>query len=130
MLLNFFRQIKIYIDEVMTLPSDSFDYSATMKGNDYKTAVCRICYGSSEEEELKTPCKCLGSVKHIHQSCLMNWLRTSYKHCEICNTPYRFYKTLLPYNKVSKLCLIIVFINSFILQFSTFTNLQFKLVNH
>ncbi|XP_002156095.1 E3 ubiquitin-protein ligase MARCHF11 [Hydra vulgaris] len=83
----------------MNLQTDDNDEYNSLKGNDCKTSVCRICYGSSEEEELKTPCKCLGSVKHIHQSCLMNWLRTGNNHCEICNTPYRFHRTTLPYNQ-------------------------------
>lgn len=62
-------------------------------------SVCRICYCSSEEEELITPCKCLGSVQYIHRSCLMKWLRTGMDQCEICKSTYKFQRHIKPYRK-------------------------------
>ena len=56
--------------------------------------TCRICRGEgSKDEELFYPCKCSGSIKFVHQKCLMEWLSHSQKkHCELCKTPFRFTK--------------------------------------
>ena len=60
--------------------------------------TCRICRGEgSKEEPLFYPCKCSGSIKFVHQSCLMEWLSHSQKkHCELCKTPFRFTKLYHP----------------------------------
>ncbi|KAF2155759.1 hypothetical protein K461DRAFT_274775 [Myriangium duriaei CBS 260.36] len=56
--------------------------------------TCRICRSEgTTEEPLFHPCKCSGSIKHVHQECLMEWLsHTNKKHCELCKTPFRFTK--------------------------------------
>eukprot|EP00834_Sanchytrium_tribonematis_P003785 NODE_159_length_15043_cov_0.440444.p2 type:complete len:960 gc:universal NODE_159_length_15043_cov_0.440444:12697-9818(-) len=52
---------------------------------------CRICRGSDEEEILYQPCKCNGSVRFIHQSCLQQWLTVSQKrNCELCHFEFVF----------------------------------------
>lgn len=55
---------------------------------------CRICRGeATESQPLIHPCRCRGSIKYIHQDCLMEWLNhsnKSTKQCDICNTPYKF----------------------------------------
>jgi len=55
---------------------------------------CRICRGeASDEQPLFYPCKCSGSIKYVHQNCLLEWLSHSQKkHCELCKTPFRFTK--------------------------------------
>lgn len=60
--------------------------------------TCRICRGEgSDSESLFHPCKCSGSIKYVHQDCLMEWLSHSQKkHCELCKTPFRFTKLYLP----------------------------------
>lgn len=60
--------------------------------------TCRICRGEGTEgEPLFHPCKCNGSIKHVHQACLMEWLSHSQKkHCELCKTPFRFTKLYAP----------------------------------
>ena len=70
--------------------------------------LCRICYGSSEEEVLLTPCRCSGSVQFIHQSCLMTWLKSGASECEICKVPYHFQKYILPYEQVCYLLLMFI----------------------
>ena len=59
-------------------------------GADY----CRICRGeASEEQPLFYPCKCSGSIRYVHQDCLMEWLSHSKKkYCELCKTSFRFTK--------------------------------------
>ena len=60
--------------------------------------TCRICRGEgSAEEPLFYPCKCSGSIKYVHQECLMEWLsHTQKKHCELCKTSFRFTKLYHP----------------------------------
>lgn len=60
--------------------------------------TCRICRGDgTPEEPLFYPCKCSGSIKYVHQDCLMEWLSHSQKkHCELCKTPFRFTKLYAP----------------------------------
>ncbi|KAH8898403.1 hypothetical protein GQ53DRAFT_711715 [Thozetella sp. PMI_491] len=60
--------------------------------------TCRICRGEgTTEEPLFYPCKCSGSIKFVHQECLMEWLSHSQKkHCELCKTPFRFTKLYHP----------------------------------
>ncbi|KAH0283392.1 hypothetical protein M436DRAFT_77293 [Aureobasidium namibiae CBS 147.97] len=56
--------------------------------------TCRICRSeASAAEPLFYPCKCSGSIKFVHQDCLMEWLsHSNKKHCELCKTPFRFTK--------------------------------------
>ncbi|KAJ5933609.1 hypothetical protein N7454_005938 [Penicillium verhagenii] len=60
--------------------------------------TCRICHGEAmEEDPLFYPCKCSGSIKFVHQSCLVEWLAHSQKkHCELCKTAFRFTKLYDP----------------------------------
>ncbi|KAJ5668998.1 hypothetical protein N7462_010068 [Penicillium macrosclerotiorum] len=60
--------------------------------------TCRICHGeATDDEPLFYPCKCSGSIKFVHQSCLVEWLAHSQKkHCELCKTPFRFTKLYDP----------------------------------
>ncbi|KKY36142.1 putative ring finger membrane protein [Diaporthe ampelina] len=60
--------------------------------------TCRICRGeATQDEPLFYPCKCSGSIKYVHQDCLMEWLSHSQKkHCELCKTPFRFTKLYAP----------------------------------
>lgn len=60
--------------------------------------TCRICRAeATEKEPLFYPCKCSGSIKFVHQDCLMEWLSHSQKkHCELCKTPFRFTKLYSP----------------------------------
>ncbi|CAK7266287.1 hypothetical protein SEPCBS57363_002014 [Sporothrix epigloea] len=60
--------------------------------------TCRICRGeATAQEPLFYPCKCSGSIKYVHQDCLMEWLSHSQKkHCELCKTSFRFTKLYAP----------------------------------
>ncbi|KAI4270075.1 MAG: hypothetical protein L6R38_007245 [Xanthoria sp. 2 TBL-2021] len=60
--------------------------------------TCRICRSeAAKDEPLFYPCKCSGSIKFVHQHCLMEWLSHSQKkHCELCKTPFRFTKLYHP----------------------------------
>jgi len=60
--------------------------------------VCRMCHGESEPERpLYFPCKCSGSIRFVHQDCLLQWLKTksnnvSDSKCELCGEAYKFRK--------------------------------------
>lgn len=67
---------------------------------------CRICF-NSEKGKLVAPCRCKGSIEHIHQGCLMKWLKERYPsqfrallrskepknqtgiQCELCKYEYK-----------------------------------------
>lgn len=54
--------------------------------------ICRVCQLEGvPERPLFHPCICSGSVKYIHQECLVLWLRYRGKeYCELCNYRYSF----------------------------------------
>jgi E3 ubiquitin-protein ligase MARCH6 len=86
-------------DTAMHAPDESYDAlsPATSLPAD-EADTCRICRGEgSAAEPLFYPCKCNGSIKYVHQECLMEWLsHTQKKHCELCKTPFRFTKLYHP----------------------------------
>jgi E3 ubiquitin-protein ligase DOA10 len=59
-----------------------------------ETPCCRVCHGESEpNRELFFPCKCDGSIKYVHQDCLMEWLKHTRQRnprCELCGTEFKF----------------------------------------
>lgn len=52
--------------------------------------ICRVCRSEGlPDRPLFHPCICTGSIKWIHQECLIQWMRYSRKeYCELCS--YRF----------------------------------------
>ncbi|XP_055687108.1 E3 ubiquitin-protein ligase MARCHF6 [Lutzomyia longipalpis] len=48
--------------------------------------ICRVCRCEGQSDRpLFHPCICTGSIKWIHQDCLMQWMRYSRKeYCELC----------------------------------------------
>eukprot|EP01135_Chromosphaera_perkinsii_P000922 Nk52_evm20s153 gene=Nk52_evmTU20s153 len=54
--------------------------------------ICRVCRSpGSPSEPLFHPCRCTGSIRFVHQPCLMRWLKTSSKtKCELCHYPFAF----------------------------------------
>ncbi|KAJ4383266.1 hypothetical protein N0V86_001311 [Didymella sp. IMI 355093] len=72
--------------------------TASNMGDRDEADTCRICRGEgTADEPLFYPCKCSGSIKYVHQECLMEWLsHTQKKHCELCKTSFRFTKLYHP----------------------------------
>ncbi|OKL61484.1 hypothetical protein UA08_03637 [Talaromyces atroroseus] len=85
------------LPDLMNDPAYATNTDTKGKGLD-EPDTCRICRGEgSEEDQLFYPCKCSGSIKFVHQSCLMEWLSHSQKkYCELCKTPFRFTKLYDP----------------------------------
>ncbi|KAJ6443773.1 RING finger membrane protein [Purpureocillium lavendulum] len=79
-------------------PSRAAAHLQAAQPPDAAPAICRICRGEgTAAEPLFYPCKCSGSIKFVHQDCLMEWLSHSQKkHCELCKTSFRFTKLYAP----------------------------------
>ena len=47
--------------------------------------VCRICRNPGDSDNpLRYPCACSGSIKYVHQDCLLQWLNHSNaRQCEV-----------------------------------------------
>ncbi|KAG8442613.1 hypothetical protein GDO86_011410 [Hymenochirus boettgeri] len=54
--------------------------------------ICRVCRSEgTPEKPLYHPCVCTGSIKFIHQECLVLWLKHSRKeYCELCKHRFAF----------------------------------------
>ncbi|ESQ47885.1 hypothetical protein EUTSA_v10020048mg [Eutrema salsugineum] len=54
--------------------------------------LCRICRSpEGPDNPLRYPCACRGSIKYVHQECLLLWLNLrGYKQCEVCRRSYSF----------------------------------------
>ena len=49
--------------------------------------TCKICYVGNEEtgNPLITPCLCAGSMRHVHNDCLVRWIETAaLERCDLC----------------------------------------------
>ncbi|XP_020109239.1 probable E3 ubiquitin ligase SUD1 isoform X2 [Ananas comosus] len=54
--------------------------------------VCRICRNPGDAENpLRYPCACSGSIKFVHQECLLQWLsHSNARQCEVCKHVFSF----------------------------------------
>ncbi|GAB4852921.1 Probable E3 ubiquitin ligase sud1 [Ancistrocladus abbreviatus] len=54
--------------------------------------VCRICRNPGDADNpLRYPCACSGSIKFVHQDCLVQWLNHSNaRQCEVCKHAFLF----------------------------------------
>ncbi|KJH41972.1 zinc finger, C3HC4 type [Dictyocaulus viviparus] len=70
--------------------------------------LCRICHcswPSDASDPLISPCRCSGSLRYVHVSCLMHWLDLSSRKlhrpavCELCLYKYRR-RRVLKYHEI------------------------------
>lgn len=62
--------------------------------DDGEESFCRICHQTADEskEQLVKPCRCSGSMGHVHSSCLVERLKRGNSHdtqdlyCDICRS--------------------------------------------
>ncbi|XP_076956303.1 putative E3 ubiquitin ligase SUD1 isoform X2 [Bidens hawaiensis] len=54
--------------------------------------MCRICHNTGDvDNPLRYPCACKGSIKFVHQDCLLQWLDHSHaRRCEVCKHRFSF----------------------------------------
>lgn len=64
-------------------------------------SFCRICQMQGDDRDpLFSPCRCSGSLRYVHGSCLKKWIRISQRRgrrkkpprCEICHFPFNRHK--------------------------------------
>ncbi len=71
-----------YKNMQMQIPSSPTSNTTTLSIDNEK--ICRICLDEGTET-LVAPCKCSGSAKFAHESCLLQWFfKTRRRKCELC----------------------------------------------
>lgn len=101
---NNFKSSSLDIVENQLSTVDGERATTTSRGLDVipsNNDFCRVCRGEGTiESPLFYPCLCSGSIKYVHQDCLVEWLRHSGKrYCELCKHPFAFspiYRTQMP----------------------------------
>ncbi|XP_037938082.1 probable E3 ubiquitin ligase SUD1 [Teleopsis dalmanni] len=60
--------------------------------------ICRICRtGNEQNHPVMKPCECRGTMQHVHEDCLIDWLAyTRRKQCEICKFDYNLRVSYTP----------------------------------
>ncbi|KAI4342341.1 hypothetical protein MLD38_026979 [Melastoma candidum] len=60
--------------------------------DDEEEDVCRICRNPGDADNpLRYPCACSGSIKFVHQDCLLQWLdHSNARQCEVCKHAFAF----------------------------------------
>lgn len=62
---------------------------------------CRICHSKTDVDDLVSPCLCTGSLQFVHETCLLNWFKSSIKtKCELCLHEVPVKKMLKPFSEV------------------------------
>ncbi|XP_038725616.1 probable E3 ubiquitin ligase SUD1 isoform X2 [Tripterygium wilfordii] len=66
--------------------------SSTAAADEEDEDVCRICRNPGDvDNPLRYPCACSGSIKFVHQDCLLQWLNHSNaRQCEVCKYVFSF----------------------------------------
>lgn len=92
-------------------------------------SICRFCLheeGENNKDQLITPCKCKGSMRYVHASCLSRWRSTnnaSLDKCTLCNCRYVYAPyTLAVYSYVLNIMIFIVFLYMIDLNSLLFSN--------
>jgi len=80
--------------------ADNRRSSSNNKIMDEEDKICRICHGGEDEGKLISPCKCKGSIRFVHLTCLEHWRTVSknsksYFQCDQCHYKYNFSRTQL-----------------------------------
>lgn len=65
--------------------------------------ICRICLDNKDKEDLVRVCRCKGSAKYAHKSCILRWFHFSCRYeCELCQYKMKIKKHgLKPVREVS-----------------------------
>ncbi|CAI9104634.1 OLC1v1003341C3 [Oldenlandia corymbosa var. corymbosa] len=76
----------------LSVLSNSMAAAGRFDDDDDEEDVCRICRNPGDSENpLRYPCACSGSIKFVHQDCLLQWLNHSNaRQCEVCKHAFSF----------------------------------------
>ncbi|KAG8453859.1 hypothetical protein GDO86_000475 [Hymenochirus boettgeri] len=70
----------------------------SLRENDFIIKICH-CEGD-EENPLITPCRCTGTLRFVHQTCLHQWIKSSdTRCCELCKYDFVMETKLKPIRK-------------------------------
>ncbi|XP_031479417.1 probable E3 ubiquitin ligase SUD1 [Nymphaea colorata] len=82
------------VEERVSVPESFRDLKEEEEGEeeDEEEDVCRICRNPGDADNpLRYPCACSGSIKYVHQECLLQWLNHSNaRQCEVCKHAFSF----------------------------------------
>lgn len=72
-----------------------------MENSAQEVDICRICnLEGMPEKPLFHPCKCTGSIKYVHENCLIQWMHYSHnEYCEVCGHQMSFTHIYAPDQK-------------------------------
>ncbi|TQD81818.1 hypothetical protein C1H46_032629 [Malus baccata] len=75
-----------------TLSSSASSVAVKYDDEEEEEDVCRICRNPGDADNpLRYPCACSGSIKFVHQDCLLQWLNHSNaRQCEVCKHAFSF----------------------------------------
>eukprot|EP00897_Mesotaenium_endlicherianum_P009194 jgi/Mesen1/8302/ME000451S07505 len=83
------RRFRAQVDEEVALNRARLQASSRDEEDE---DFCRICRTPGDESNpLYYPCACSGSIKYVHQDCLLQWLNHSNtRSCEVCKHAFSF----------------------------------------
>uniref|UniRef100_UPI0035900003 E3 ubiquitin-protein ligase MARCHF3 isoform X2 n=1 Tax=Myxine glutinosa TaxID=7769 RepID=UPI0035900003 len=65
-----------------------------------ESPFCRICHEGGSQEDLLSPCDCIGTLGSLHQTCLEHWLAASNtSFCELCHFQFVVERKPQPFTK-------------------------------
>jgi E3 ubiquitin-protein ligase MARCH5 len=90
------------IDRILNISLPSINLNSTARQMSAESRYCWVCFATDEEDqesggvvEWVKPCKCKGTLRHVHQSCLQRWVDEKQKgnsfrrvQCQQCQTEY------------------------------------------
>lgn len=81
----------------MAAQTTSNDDMLPPQQQEHEEDTCRICrLGAEANRPLFHPCSCSGSIKFVHEDCLVSWIdRSKATHCELCKKQFHFLKSKL-----------------------------------
>ena len=99
---------------------------------------CRICLETVSCKALISPCRCIGSISYVHETCLKTWITSKKEElneakCELCNTAFHMkweikyaciYHTLVRNNPSQSLLLPILLIFELLICYLTVNVIQ------
>ena len=96
------NSVSVQIDQdTMSPAADNAITSSTRVSVEDGDLICRYCHDVDSIDNLKQPCKCAGSLKYVHQTCLLIWLEISEKEkCGVCSEKYIIERKLQPIREV------------------------------
>jgi hypothetical protein len=78
-------------------------FVVSMEHNDVSIYMCRICLEEGERESFIAPCKCSGSQKWVHRTCLNRWRSVcedrAFSQCTECLSKYELYCPAVDHNR-------------------------------